>query len=353
MLSLLSDIPKILAVIIYLADEAYIGVIGGFWYFLVKFGLEPSYAFPILTKDSSFMSFYYFMFNSIYFEIAAFVIVAASIYVLFSSSFGKNSGFGELGIRFSISVIVFMGSLEISQFIVQASYYVYGILWGYGNINWYSLLSVTNISSNISIPLSQIGASNALIEFFLLSWLFIATFTLLGMLIIRQAIIIFLTILLPVFSLLLMTKDSSKVAIKLWLLFIESAVLPTFVIILLILVHIFYGDFILQIGFLTLASLVPTLIMSNSMIYRFASFQSAYGEMSAASVLSGAINQVGYAGSALSGNATVPILGNMLSYPIWSKEKGNSGPLRMQGRPSGGIDWKSIENEKLKYRRER
>ena len=353
MLSILSDIPKLISIIVYLADEAYVGLIGGFWYFLVKYGLQPSYAFPLLGQNSSFMGFYYYLLNNLYFEVAAFAMVAVSIFIMFSSSIGGNMGLGEFGLRFSASVVIFIGSVGISQFIVQVSYYAYSILWGYDSINWFSLLSVTNISSNISIPLAQVGSSNALIEFFLLSWLFVATFAMLGMLIVRQAIIIFLTLMLPVFSIFIITRESSKIAIKLWILFVESAVLPLFVVILLVLVHIFYGDFILQIGFLTLASLIPTLIMSNSMIYRFASFQSAYGEISAASVISGAASQAGYAGSVLAGNTSLSNLGNMLSYPVWNKEKGNSGPLRTGMQSHNGIDWKSVENEKLTYRRVR
>ena len=72
MLSILSDIPKLISIIVYLADEAYVGLIGGFWYFLVKYGLQPSYAFPLLGQNSSFMGFYYYLLDNLYFEVAAF-----------------------------------------------------------------------------------------------------------------------------------------------------------------------------------------------------------------------------------------------------------------------------------------
>lgn len=349
---ILSEIPKILSAVIYLADEAYIGLIGIFWYFLVRFGLQPSFSFPDLGSNGPFMGFYFFLFNNLYVEVASIVIVLVSMYVMFTSYASTGREYGPMLARFSVGVMLFVGSMQISQFILKCSFYAFDTVWSYGSINWYSLLSVTNISANVITPVAQGSASDSLVEFFLLSWLFVATFSLMSMLVVRQAIVIFLSLILPVFSLLFLTDQSSKLPMRLWLLYIESCILPVFVMIILVLVHIFYYNFLLQIAFLSLAVLLPTVLMSNSLVYRFSSFQSMYGEMSAGSVVSGIATQLGYLGSATSGNSSLSSLGNMVSFPLWNKEKGSSGPLRVRDFGKGGIDWKTINNEKLKYRRE-
>lgn len=351
MLSILSEIPKAISIIIYLANEAYIGLIGGFWYFLVKYGLQPSYSYPMLASNSSFMEFYSYLFNNLYLQIASFLIVLSSVYVMFASSTLNERTIGSTLTRFSFAALVFVGSLEISQLILKFSFYTFQVVWNYDSLNWYSLLSVTNVNANILVPLSQVGTSNALAEFFLLSWLFAATFSLLSMLLIRQAIVIFLSLVLPLFSLLFVTKQSSRLPAKLWLLYIESAFLPIFVMVILVLVHIFYGDFILQIAFLSLAVLLPTIFMSNSLVYRSASFQSAYGELSTSNLISAAASQAGYIRSISSGNSSLSSMGNMMTYPIWSKERGGAGPIKSNGSKRTGIDWKVLNDEKLNYRR--
>ncbi|MEM0156032.1 MAG: hypothetical protein QW597_05475 [Thermoplasmataceae archaeon] len=352
MIPFLADIPKVLSAVIYLADEAYVGLIGVFWYFLVKFGLQPSYSFPDMGSNIPLMGFYSFLFNNLYVEFASIAIVFAAMILMFTSYANSGRAYWTIVSRFSVSVILFVGSMEITQFIIGCTSYAFDSVWSYGSINWYSLLSVTNISSNLITPVSQVSASNSLVEFFLLSWLFVATFSLMSMLIVRQAIMIFLSLILPLFSLLFMTDSTSKLPVKLWILYIESSILPFFVMIILVLVHIFYYDFLLQIGFLSLAVLLPTVLMSNSLVYRFSSFQSMYGEMSAGSVLSGIGTQGGYIRAIMSGDSSVSSAGNMLSYPLWNKDKGSSGPLKVKDHSKAGIDWKKIEDEKLKYRRE-
>ncbi len=263
-MSLITNIPGTASFIITLIDQAYLSIIAAIWYYVVYYGLAPKYAFPVgIGSNNSFASFYGFLMNSVYVTIAGLLILGGAFAIVASNSLGRIQFPSSFIYRAVFSVTLSFFSLQISFLVMKLFLALFLKVWNYGDMNWYSLFSVSGSVAQIKTSFAQ-SPFLKVIEFLVLSVLFTGTGALLAVLEIRQAILIFLVLTLPLFSLFFIMRGLDSVAIKFWKLFVEVNALPFFIVIILFNVHIFPNDFPLQAGFITLAATSPYLLVTAS-----------------------------------------------------------------------------------------
>lgn len=263
-MSILTSLPGSASFLITLLDQAYLSVIAVIWYYVISYGLAPKYAFPVeVGNNQSFMSFYSFLFSNIYVAAAGLFILAGAFAIVATNSLGKTRLPSSFIYRAAFSITLSFFSLQITFLVMKLFLVLFLQVWNYGNTDWYSLFSVSGSMAQIRASFSQ-DPFFKVMEFLILSVLFAGTGALMAILEIRQAMLIFMILTLPLFSLFFTMRGLDNLAIKFWKLFIEINALPFFILIILYSIHFFPNDFPLQIGFIIFAASSPYLLTTIS-----------------------------------------------------------------------------------------
>lgn len=342
------DVQSVIAGIISFFNGAYIVSLSLFWYVAVHYGLDPKYSYVLMENPGSgFNNLYMYLLNSIYVEVGGILIVIFSLYLLVSNSlYNPTSPMYGLLRYFIVFCFVFF-SVDFCRLILEASSLPYILVWNSQGGKWYDLLSVLNVKGEIT----SISASNAIVEFFLLSALFISTVSLMGMLELRQAIILFLILTLPVFSLMMGSKRTEKFSHLMWKTFIELSIMPFFVLLVLKLISFFPSDFLLQVGLLFLASAMPILIMSNSRIFQSSMLSSLFEGINAGEV-AGKVASVSGSVMNFAENPGFSSFGTMSGIMNKNHVKGASGPINDYRLGANRLDWHEIYSDEMNFRRD-
>lgn len=341
-MSLLSTLPGTLSLIITLINQAYLAIIAAIWYYVVYFGLSPSYSFPVyLQNDGSFIAFFSALYNNIYLTLAGLMLLIGSSVLIASNSLGKIHFPSSLLYRTLFALILSYFSFQISILIMRFFLDLFLQLWNYNSMNWFSLFSVTNSVKQIRMSYSE-NPFFAVMEFLLLSLYFSGTGALLAILELRQALVIFLMLTLPMFSLFFMIKGLDYLAVKFWKLFVEINALPFFILLILFNVHFFPGNFLLQAAFIILAATSPYLIVtSNSILSSGATSLMNPGEFLGTAVANPATSIGRFVGSSRTGNK-----------PFKGMRLGSEGPATFKGQGPGSYSLSDIAlSDELRYHR--
>lgn len=335
-MSILSSVPGALSVVITLINQAYIAVVAAIWYYVVYFGLSPDYSYPLgLEHRSSFTSFYAFLFGNVYISVGALIVLAGSFLLIVNNSMGRIQVPNALIYRILFSLVLSYFSLQICVLIMGFFKSLFLEVWNIGGLNWYSLFSVTNSIGQIRMSYGQ-DPFFSVMEFLLLSAYFVGTGALLALLEVRQALLIFLLLTLPLFSLFTIIRGFEEYALKFWKLFVEINALPFFVLVILFNIHLFPGDFLLQIAFISLACASPYLIVTaNSILSSGATRMMAPNDLFSSGVSSpvGAVRKA-------SGLLTSEFL-----------TKGTSGPVSADSMKEGNLRNGGWSGDDFSYRR--
>lgn len=335
-MSLITSIPGALSGIISLANQAYLAIISVIWYYVVHFGLAPKYSFPIsLQGKHSFTTFYREIFGGVYIELAAVVLLIGSFVLLASNALGRIQAPASLLYRVLFSVSLSFFSFQLSMFVMKFFMAIFLQIWDIPGVDWTSLFSVNGSVSQVRASYGQ-NPFFEVMEFLLLSSYFIASGALFAVLEIRQAILIFLILTLPLFSMFFMIRGLDKIAVKFWKLFLEINSLPFFIAIILYTVHFFPTDFPLQIALIFLAASTPyMLVTASSVLSSGATSMMQSGELFNSALKSPAGTLFKSASAITSGSGR-------------NFSKGTGGPLDSS---SGGVSMESISARDLEYRK--
>jgi hypothetical protein len=342
------DVQSIIGGIISFFNGAYIASLSLFWYVAVHYGLDPRFSYVLMENPGSgYEGLYSYLVNSIYIEAGGIFIILFSLYLLVSNALNNPMSpmYGLL--RYFIAFCFVFFSADFCRVILEASSIPFSLIWNSQGGNWYSMLSVLNVKGEII----SVSASNAIVEFFLLSALFISTVSLMGMLELRQAIILFLILTLPVFSLLIGSKRTEKFPQLMWKTFIELSIMPFFVIMVLRLISFFPYDFLLQVGLLFLASAMPLLIMTNSRIFQSSMLNSLFEGTNAENI----VDRVASTTSSVFNFAENPgpgSFGAMMGIRSSNHMKGSAGPVENYRSGSNNIDWHEIYSGEMNFRKD-
>lgn len=278
-MSLVSELPNVLASLVSLIDHAYIYLISAFWYISVNYGLAPGYAFIQSEFHNQNFNALFSAFTGIYAQVIAIALLISALAFLFENSFFESAGYRNYLIRVAVAISLVVFSFDIMKAVLYLGYSVFNIIWTNSGVNWYSLSSVVNTNYSFLNPLNYSSAQNELVEFFLLTSLFISVGTLFGVLMIREAILLVLVIALPFLSVLTLVPKLDSYTMRFWSLFLQLSVLPFFVLIPLYLASLFPGNFPLQLSLITGASLMPLLFVTSTRIFSIGSLYSLLDSM--------------------------------------------------------------------------
>lgn len=266
-MSFAPSLTGMLSGLVSLANAAYISLIGVIWFYIVDYGLSPAYSYPTgISGNYGFMSFYHMLFGSIYLETAGIAVLAASLVFIASNSLGRIHMPASLAYRTLFGFSLSFFSFRICLLTLHFALIFFMKVWNYDSFNWYSLISVSGTVKQIHGSHDQ-NPFFGVMEFLLLSVYFAATGSILAILEIREAMIIFLMLTLPLFSILFVVRGMENMAIRLWKTFLELTFLPFFMLIILFSIHIFAADFALQIGFMLLAAVSPYLLVTGGSMF--------------------------------------------------------------------------------------
>jgi len=259
------------------------------WHLMVNYGLNPEYSYTqFINGNSSFISFYKYLFYNVYSEIILILITGATIIMLLYNSFIKPYAPAKLLIKIFAAIVLFESSYKISMFFISISLVFYNNIYSL-KTSWYGL------------EFSGLSFSNSLLSILFTGTFVMAIMLLFGILVIRQALILFFILFMPVASLLLIIPGSEKHILKLYRIFFELAFFPFFTIVILYLIGIFNNPF-LEIGLIYVAATAPLFFVTE--IYRYfqgsmnfldtdaamTEISSGIGDLSPGSVLNDGIN---------------------------------------------------------------
>ena len=239
------------------------------WHLTVNYGLDPRYSYiQFINGNPAFLSFYHYLFNSIYTDIVVAVMIFSAVIMLVYNSLIKPYPATRLIIKMAVSSVLFIESYRISMLFLEISLAFYKAVYTL-KPDWYS-----NVISGLS-------PENTLISILLNGSYILAIMLLFGILIIRQALIFFFILFIPVASILFMIPGSEKHVIKFYRIFFEIAFFPFFTVIILYLVGMFNNPF-LDIGLIYVAATAPLFFVTE--IYRY--FQGSFNFLESDAIMS-------------------------------------------------------------------
>ena len=240
------------------------------WHLTVNYGLNPRYSYlEFINANTAFLTFYKYLFNSIYSDIIVTIMIFSAISMLVYNSFIKPYPATRFIIKMLVSSILFVESYKISMLFLKVS------LVFYNNIyllkpDWYN------------IGFSGLSPENALMSILLNGSFMLAIVLLFGILIIRQALLLFFILFMPLASILFMIPGSEKHIIKFYRIFFEVSFFPFFTLIILYLIGMFNNPY-LDIGLIYVAATAPLFFVTE--IYRY--FQGSFNFLETDSIMSG------------------------------------------------------------------
>ncbi len=333
-MSLVSEIPSIVIAFISLIDHAYIYLISAFWYISTEYGLRPQYAFIQAEFGNLKFSSLFSVFTGFYAQIVAIGLLASSLIFLFENSFMESTGARNYLVRIAVAMSLVVFSFDIMKAVLYMSDSLFTIIWNGSGINWFSLSSVVNTNYSFLGTLNLSAGENELVEFFLLSSLFVSIGTLFGILMIREALLLVLVIALPFLSVLLLVPRFDSYTMRFWSLFIQLSVLPFFIIIPLYLASLFPGNFPLQLSLITGASLMPLLFVTSTRIFSIGSLYSLLDSLN----FQRSLNRL-----------PVPQLDDLASFSFSRNNTGGLPGTELSG--NGTVDWSKVYSKDFDYSR--
>ncbi|PYB68592.1 hypothetical protein DMB44_03015 [Thermoplasma sp. Kam2015] len=284
----------------------YLTLLTPLWHLIVYYGLNPENSYGVILKPGpTYYSMYSFILNTAYSIILPASIVLFSI-IIALRAFLMNFRLTHILMNLLIPFLSLALSFKILMYMALASEYIFDYLWSYGNVNWYSLFSITQI---LNFSTNDSSSSMALVFLYLTSY-FLAMSSLLAELIFREAAELLLIAVIPIFSSIAFIRRTQEYLVRIFSSFIELNLLPIPVIIDLHLAFIFSADPILQLGFFMLAPVLPSLI--------FLEIRTGYFRMKPLNIPSSAV--LGFIGGQLEESAAFSMSKKLDWSNVYSKE---------------------------------
>jgi hypothetical protein len=173
---------------------------------------------------------------------------------LFTSKRGNSI---ETLIRMAESIFLFSFSVFIMQYLSILSLSITSFIFTLSG-HWVYYFTPTYVFNNIG---TFVSSSNAILEIAFDGIYFTSSISILGFLMIRDAILISFYFFIPFISLLLPVKSLRPMIIKIWILYLELLFSTSLILILIYFYINFNGFFFIQMGFLLLISMVPSTII--------------------------------------------------------------------------------------------
>ncbi len=254
-------IAQYLGAAVAIVNHAYIYIISTMWLAIAQYGISPSNAYlqPELSQ-SSFVSLFAF-FSGIDAQIIALIAAISAILFLSLNSLYESPSPVRYVVRLAAGVSVMIFSFDIMKYLLVFEHSLYSLVWQSAGLNWYSLTSILGLNSKTLLPTSLNGINNELVTFLLLTSLFTVTGTMLGTLMIREALLLVLIITLPFISALFIVPGLDRYAYNLWVFTIQMTALPFIMLVPIYLASLFSFNFPLQLALLGSVPIIPVIFL--------------------------------------------------------------------------------------------
>lgn len=321
-------------------DDAYLAIISPFWSLAVNYGLNPNFSFySIIGTNNAYVNIYNLVFGSFYFILVELLLLLGIIAFMIMNSLLGPVNRNTFIIRLGIGAILPIFTLQILSLFLTASGDAFLSIWDGAGINWNSGLTLVNFSAGLQSASGVNTTYLPVMEFFFLSGYFLSIVSLIIALELRQALLIVLSIAIPIFSITFVVPKLDQYAVRLWKLFFEAALFPFFTIIGVYFAIEYSGEFLLQLAFLIFAGSSPFVIVTAFRIFSSGSFLGIVNGLS----LENSIGRAANIGSSVAG---MDVLRTGLSVA------GVNPATAMNGPKDGGINWQEIYNRDFDYQRE-
>ncbi|KPV43139.1 hypothetical protein SE19_09080 [Acidiplasma aeolicum] len=221
------------------------------WDILVKYGLSPYYSYTqFFNQNKGFMGFYNILISNIYIYVFSTAVIISALILFIKSSFDLNPDFRRYMVKAFSAFLLFWNSYYVAIYILKISYAFYIYIYRL-NANWYNIL---NVSININ---------NKLLSFLFTGSYLFSILLLFTIFIVRQALIIFFIIFMPMVSLLIIVPGTEKYVFKFIRMFFELVFFPFFSISMLYTLSFFSDDPFMQIGIIYVSALAPVYLMTE------------------------------------------------------------------------------------------
>lgn len=340
----------IITEILLLVDQAYKSLIGILWIALINYGLSPHYAFLIpFTTYKPYLSLENALINGFYFQFAVIVTLVVIMVALISNSFLKPKSLTLIFIRVTAAVV--LGAVSFYSFSWGLSMLdsTYASVYYGAHLNWSNYLlfsSGLEHQGDTSILQSSISL---IVQFFTLSAYFVSVVSLFTILMLRQALMLFSLLIVPLATVLTSLDIGKRYGKVIWEILIEMSAYPFIVIASLFLAHIFNWDAPLQLAFLFIPSLLPGILFTTGRSFLSAPIMGFLGELSLSGAASKGFGSMAIASDLAHGGSFSKSIKDTMAIPLSE----NSFPGTMTGgKKDNEMPWKDLLSEELKYRKE-
>ncbi len=321
-----------------------------FWYNTISYGLSPSNAFLIPDlKNQSFLNLYNMLFKTAFLPISAVAIIASSLAVLFYNSFYKplNPGYNLMKLVAAISIAAL--SLMIVESVLMELQQGFDYLFKNIGVNWYSFYNFSGGFSKFSVSHPIGSANQEILQFLVLSAYFIAVISLFGVLMMRQALMILMILILPFTTILFSLNIGKKYAKIVWEFIAEMMVYPFLVLLSLYMAYIFSSNIPLQLAFLFVPIVVPTILFFSGRGLTSLPLLSFVGGLTMGTVVSRGIGLTSGLGGAVLSDSIGGSVKNIALSPLQDRIPQKT--ANMKRSPDSSLPWKQILDEEMKYRK--
>lgn len=342
----------ILLGLLQLLDQVYKSLIGILWYACIYYGLSPHFTFllPFLT-NSSYTSLAGSIFNGFYFQFSVLILLLASLGMLALNSFSKPGSAYTFVMKWTVAVLIGGVSFFVISWLMSMLGMVYGTVFDSASFNWYNFLDFSSYSALVNSTNATSSSLGVLIEIFALTGYFVSVVSLLAILMVRQALMLFAIVLVPFATVLGSTSKGRKFSSIIWEIIVEMSVYPFLVLLCLYLAHIFAWDVPLQLAFLFLPTIIPGLLFATGNNFLSAPIFGFLGGLSLSGAAGRGLEAASIASMPFRGGAIGGAVKDGILMPL--RDKNFISQVPRNNAEKAQLPWKELLDDELKYRKER
>lgn len=344
-------LPILLSILQFI-DQLYKSLIGVLWYACIYYGLNPHYSFLLpFLGNSEFISLTNSLYAGFFFQFSVLILLFASLGALIINIYSRpNSGYTFL-FKWIVAVLAGAVSVFVITWLLSLVGTLYSAIFNSTSFSWYNFLNFSSYSTFSQVSNTQSGSLGILIEIFALTGYFVSVTSLLAILMLRQALMLFAIVLVPFATILGSTSKGKRFSSIVWEIIIEMSAYPFFVLLSLYLAHIFAWDVPLQLAFLFLPTIIPGYLLATGNSFLNAPIFGFLGGLSLSGAASRGLEAANIATMPLRGGSIGGSVRDAAMLPLREKHFINEVPRNNVSKRE--MPWKELLNDELKYRRER
>ena len=313
------------------------------WNYTMNFGLSPGHAFLSSYLGNQSYSSLLDSSSRISLDIISPIVVVASVYFLVYNNIRTPINTGSSLYKASLILFASFACTLIWLEIFGELGIAYTYFWEHSGIANSALLPISAGFLDSSFGSNSIGS---VLEFLLITAYFGVDILLLSILAIRQALLLLILPILPVFTMLSLIGYFEKYARVLWEIILEFSIFPFLALLSVYLSGIFSSYVPLQLAFLALPSLIPGYMFFSGRGPSHTPFMNLFGSLAAGSVISSTFGYSRSFSEIVSGDFRSGV-SRLIQLP-----SGNSASSRSAVAHKPEIDpYREAVNEELKNRR--